>query len=409
MNKALADRVEYAILEIITGPNPDEDSHQATFGDWKAAVNRTVTELQKTGDLLAALKRLQKEHVIELWKYDADAQNKRRQYSGRIEDDNLFFRHGPFSATITDEGRRHSDRLRTSQRNGVFISHITQEKPVALVLQKYLKLAFGDDFRVFVSSDAKSIGGGRKWYTHIIENLRMSEVVLVLVSQESKGREWINFEAGFGEGLESLVIPVGVNNMSLGQLPNPLGGIQGRRIDEIGAIVDDIGGRLGMTPATIDAKAFSVDLQEAEAALTYRSVTIEPVAEGKYLKFDISNVGNVDLELLMLEVLLPTEVDGNYTPFPGDGLDVSVQFKDNVRYRSYACYSGRGTYKGITPMLRPILTPSMGIFRPNFNVPIRGPLTDAQKELSILFQIHAVNYRTDAEKRRIADIGGWGR
>jgi hypothetical protein len=87
------------------------------------------------------------------------------------------------------------------RNHSVFISHITEEKPVAEVLQKYLKLAFGSDFRVFVSSDAKSIGGGKKWYTHIIENLKISEVVLVLLSQESKGREWINFEAGFGEGI----------------------------------------------------------------------------------------------------------------------------------------------------------------------------------------------------------------
>jgi hypothetical protein len=277
------------------------------------------------------------------------------------------------------------------------------------VLQRYLKLAFGDGFRVFVSSDAKSIGGGRKWYTHIIDNLRMSEVVLVLVSQESKGREWINFEAGFGEGLESLVIPVGIKKVSLGQLSYPLAGLQGRSIDAIGPIVEDIGNRIGVTPNAIDIKAYLDDLQIAEAEVTYKSVVIEPVAEGSYLHFDISNVGNVDLELLMLEVLLPSEVEATYYRSPGDGLDVSFQFKDACRYRSYACYSARGAYRGIVPLLRPILTPSMGIFRPNFNVPIRGSLTDAQKELSISFHIHAVNYRTDEEKRRIADITGLGK
>jgi hypothetical protein len=248
MSNALSDRIEFAILEIITGSKQDEDIHGATFGDWKTAVNRTVPELQKTGDLLAAFRRLRKQDVIDLWKHDAAAEDNKSRYSGRVGDDSLFFWHGPFSATITDEGRRHLDRLKTSQRNGVFISHITQEKPVALVLQKYLKLAFGDGFRVFVSSDAKSIGGGRKWYTHIIENLRMSEVVLVLVSQESKGREWINFEAGFGEGLESLVIPVTIQNTPLGQLSYPLAGLQGRCIEAIGSILEDIANRIGLTP-----------------------------------------------------------------------------------------------------------------------------------------------------------------
>jgi hypothetical protein len=38
----LADRIEYAILEIITGPNPDEDTHQATFADWKCGAFGSV-------------------------------------------------------------------------------------------------------------------------------------------------------------------------------------------------------------------------------------------------------------------------------------------------------------------------------------------------------------------------------
>src|SRR5882724_5517769 len=100
------------------------------------------------------------------------------------------------------------DQLEQNLRNGVFISHLAQEKPVALVLQKYLQLAFGSDFRVFVSTDSKSIGGGRPWFDHIITNLGLSKCFLVLVSQESKRREWINFEAGYGLGsVKGLVIP----------------------------------------------------------------------------------------------------------------------------------------------------------------------------------------------------------
>src|SRR5690242_6528551 len=103
-------------------------------------------------------------------------------------------------------------------RNCIFISHITEEKPIALVLQKYLKSAFGDGFRVFVSCDATSIGGGKRWYTHIIDNLRQRAVVLVLLSHQSTSRDWINYEAGFGDGSGSLVIPIGVKNFPLGQL-----------------------------------------------------------------------------------------------------------------------------------------------------------------------------------------------
>jgi hypothetical protein len=63
------------------------------------------------------------------------------------------------------------DKILQDSRSGAFISHISEEKPVALVLQKYLKLAFGADFRVFVSSDSKSIGGGKPWFDYIIRHL----------------------------------------------------------------------------------------------------------------------------------------------------------------------------------------------------------------------------------------------
>src|SRR6266581_1683778 len=82
------------------------------------------------------------------------------------------------------------DQLGQNLRQGVFVSHIAEEKPVALVLQKYLKLAFGSDFPVFVSSDSKSIGGGKQWFDYIINHLGLSKCYLVLVSQESKRREW---------------------------------------------------------------------------------------------------------------------------------------------------------------------------------------------------------------------------
>jgi hypothetical protein len=119
---------------------------------------------------------------------------------------------------VHDAGESGVKRM-PSEKHGVFISHINEEKPVAAVLQKYLKLAFGDGFRVFVSTDKSSIPGGQKWFNHIIENLRVSQVILVLVSQESKRREWTNFESGFGNGQESLVIPVAIKAFPLASYP----------------------------------------------------------------------------------------------------------------------------------------------------------------------------------------------
>ena len=222
----LPDRLEFAILQIVMSFN---GKHQNSWGEWSSAVSR-VSDLADGAELKAAFTRLWKHGNLRLTKWHVDAMCD-IEYSGKEQDDSAFFFTGNFNAIITDEGRSYWGKLNLPQRDGVFISHITEEKPVAHVLQKYVKLAFGARVPVFVSSDGKSIGGGKKWYNHIIEHLRLSEIVLVLVSQESKGREWINFEAGFGEGMESLVIPV-VSNEVIQQIPD-LHVLDGHAVDPL--------------------------------------------------------------------------------------------------------------------------------------------------------------------------------
>ncbi|MGA2148375.1 MAG: toll/interleukin-1 receptor domain-containing protein [Bryobacteraceae bacterium] len=265
MKRTLSKSLEYAILQILMGSTSTHGAHEDFWGEWEKRVHNHIPDHFTQDDLKDAFKRLHTKEVLRLTKgYPA------QPYSGNEEDDPVFFFSGSFAAKITPEGRSHWDELRVEKvRHGLFISHITEEGPVALVLQKYLRLAFGNDFPVFVSSDAKSIGGGTKWYTEIIDSLRSSEVVLVLVSQESRGRTWINFEAGVGEGAESLVIPVGIAHFPLGQLSFPLLGIQARNIDEIGSILEDIEGRIGKTANTVSVSAYHEELQEAEAALIF--------------------------------------------------------------------------------------------------------------------------------------------
>lgn len=254
----------------------------------------------------------------------------------------------------------------------MFISHFAEEKPVAIVLQQYLKVAFGETFRVFVSSDAKSIRGGRKWYTHIIDNLRQSRVVLVLASHESKGREWTNFEAGFGEGSDSLVIPIAIKNFPLAQMSYPLAGIQGRNIDDLGAVLDDIGDRLGVTAAAVDLAAYLAAIRRAEESLVYRSIVVRAQWNGRPLTFTIQNAGNVDIELLMLEVLVPSDlIRRDWSPRPINGLDFKNVLRAGVSYGWFGCYSPRGSFRSMEELLRPFITTSMQeVEIQNFSIPL---------------------------------------
>lgn len=81
------------------------------------------------------------------------------------------------------------------------------------VLREHLQMALGASLPVFVSSHPRAVGGGLPWFNHIIDQLRKHRVVLVFVSQESRKREWINFEAGFGNGAGARVVPVTIKKL----------------------------------------------------------------------------------------------------------------------------------------------------------------------------------------------------
>jgi hypothetical protein len=74
------------------------------------------------------------------------------------------------------------------KRSDIFISHISEESVIAKTLKAFLQRIFSNDIDIFVSSDYSSVSGGDFWFTHIIEQLRLSQVVLVLISKDSAHR-----------------------------------------------------------------------------------------------------------------------------------------------------------------------------------------------------------------------------
>lgn len=404
MYQGLSPRLEFAILDILMGPNPDTGMRQANIAQWMTFVVKLLPDRFNEVDLIAAFVRLWTRKQIRLSKVVGNKIHG-RDYSGN-QDDNAEFFYYIFNTEIWPEGRSRWDELRLKGRNGVFISHIHEEKGVAKVLQKYLRLAFGDDFRVFVSTDETSIAIGEKWYNYIIDNLRISEVIIVLLSQESKRKEWINFEAGFGEGAESLVMPLAINNTPLSQFSFPLAGIQAQSIDSIGIILSAISDRIGVTAKDIDIKEYLQELRTAEEQLTYKSLVVAVFKDLRALRFKLSNVGNVDLELLMLEVLVPRSIatDERHTE---DGTGESAVTIEGVPYFSFSCYSARGVYASLRPLLRPIITPSMGKVTTQFVVPIDPTKVRMDQLYNVYYQLHAVSYRSERQAIEFSSIPMW--
>lgn len=70
----------------------------------------------------------------------------------------------------------------------VFISHITEEKELAIELKRLIEESFLGMLEVFVSSDEDSIASGSRWLDNITEALKNCVIELILCSPESVKR-----------------------------------------------------------------------------------------------------------------------------------------------------------------------------------------------------------------------------
>ncbi len=118
----------------------------------------------------------------------------------------------------------------------VFISHITEEKELAIELKRLIEESFLGMLEVFVSSDEESITSGSRWLDNITEALKNCVIELILCSPESVKRPWINFEAGAGWIREISVIPLCHSGMEVSKLPIPLNLLQAVKISEIASL-----------------------------------------------------------------------------------------------------------------------------------------------------------------------------
>lgn len=183
-----------------------------------------------------------------------------------------------------------------NSKTALFISHISEEKTVALRLQTLIRDAFSNAFPVFVSSDPASLSGGEEWYHHILDNLANAKVVLVLLSLESADRPWINYEAGFGKGQQSRVIPIAFRGLSFDALDYPLKGLQGYYLSDLKKILTEISTQMSIPLGSVDLVAAWEEIKEIQIELPAKKLALEPEPHPSHqkwtLQFYITNKGN---------------------------------------------------------------------------------------------------------------------
>ncbi|MFU2014778.1 toll/interleukin-1 receptor domain-containing protein [Peribacillus butanolivorans] len=132
----------------------------------------------------------------------------------------------------------------------VFISHVKEEKDLAIILKEEINKAFLGLPDVFVSSDGESISIGTRWLDEIDTALKNAQIILLLCSKEAVKRPWINFEAGAGWVKGIPVIPICHTNIKPVELPIPLNmlqGIEAGNKDGLKKIFEMVGKQLGVT------------------------------------------------------------------------------------------------------------------------------------------------------------------
>jgi hypothetical protein len=115
----------------------------------------------------------------------------------------------------------------------VFISFIHQEEFLASAVGDFLNQIFSSEVGVFQSSDRTAVYAGEDWMALIFEKLKSAKVLISMLSPESVGRPWINFEAGAAWMRGIKVIPVLFNGLTIDALPKPYSSLQAVEIDTI--------------------------------------------------------------------------------------------------------------------------------------------------------------------------------
>jgi hypothetical protein len=193
----------------------------------------------------------------------------------------------------------------------LFISHITEEKELAIAFKNLVESQFLGMLDVFVSSDENSIGMGQRWLDNITAALKSCAVEVILCSPQSIRRPWINFEAGAGWIRDIPVIPLCHSGIEPSQLPMPLNLLQAAKAAEIGSlklVFPVLANALGAKCPSVDFSSFTDLVKEFETKYTFWDACNHAFIQLKQFKDTIIPI----LKQGQSVALTLTETDFNY-------------------------------------------------------------------------------------------------
>ena len=183
----------------------------------------------------------------------------------------------------------------------IFLSHIHEEKALALLIQAALEDEFSGFVDVFVSSDGTSIPAGANFLKRIEDGLVACNAAIFLISPASVKRQWINFELGAvwirnsisirAGGVEIPALPMCHSGATPAALPAPLNnlnailGAQASQLEFAFKSIQSVVGGGGRLKTDFDGLALAVAKFEREYTLGANIAVL--IALLKYDKADL--------------------------------------------------------------------------------------------------------------------------
>jgi len=160
----------------------------------------------------------------------------------------------------------------------VFVSHIHEEASIAQVIKNVIEASFGDQLKVFCSSDPNDVPAGVNWLDQLRERLGDASAVLVLCSKASQDRPWVNFETGYARIKGIPVIPICHSGVSQDDLPIQIATSQALNVSDsdLGfGLIKGLAVCLHLSVPRIDEEAIRHDLETVCSDLRERSRRVE--------------------------------------------------------------------------------------------------------------------------------------
>ena len=168
----------------------------------------------------------------------------------------------------------------------VFISHTATETKLAQHLKRRLEGDFLGSLNVFVSSDQTSIAAGAKWLDEVEKALKGAALHILLCSDESVVRPWVNFEAGAAWLRGVPVIPLCHSGMTPNRLPIPLAlleSIEASNASDLRKLYAAAAGILQLNVPGIDFDALASEVHAIETEYGAMRAAVEIVEGPKVL------------------------------------------------------------------------------------------------------------------------------